>query len=272
MTKEEKKRENQRRWRKANKHKVSEYKRRYREENSDKVAEYQRQWREANRDHRREYQRRWHKSNQGAQRDYALDRNGFYPAKLYRCMTSFQMGRCSICRGSVGMLHADHCHRRLEPRGLLCAKCNQGLGLLNDDKAAIRRAIDYLQKPPTDIKWTYSAEHRHANDKYDQPARRRWRQIEADLLAQQGSICPVFNASEPGGPGRWHIDHCHKSGFVRGVLSHNANIGLGCFKDNPGLLQEAIDYLNWYTPTNEAAHKTDRFRWSDHQFFLEITK
>lgn len=39
------------------------------------------------------------------------------------------------------------------------------------------------------------------------------------------------------------IDHCHKSGVVRGLLCHNCNRGLGLFKDNVDNLKNAIWYL-----------------------------
>lgn len=39
------------------------------------------------------------------------------------------------------------------------------------------------------------------------------------------------------------IDHCHKSGAVRGLLCHNCNRGLGLFKDNEESLANAIEYL-----------------------------
>lgn len=39
------------------------------------------------------------------------------------------------------------------------------------------------------------------------------------------------------------IDHCHKSGAVRGLLCHNCNRGLGLFKDNIESLKTAIKYL-----------------------------
>ena len=42
---------------------------------------------------------------------------------------------------------------------------------------------------------------------------------------------------------RPHIDHCHDSGNIRGLLCNNCNTGLGQFKDNPSLLQSAIRYL-----------------------------
>lgn len=40
-----------------------------------------------------------------------------------------------------------------------------------------------------------------------------------------------------------HVDHCHKSGDVRGVLCKLCNTGLGQFKDNVALLKSAIQYL-----------------------------
>ena len=40
------------------------------------------------------------------------------------------------------------------------------------------------------------------------------------------------------------IDHCHKTGKVRGLLCKHCNHGLGKFKDDVNLLKIAIDYLN----------------------------
>ena len=53
------------------------------------------------------------------------------------------------CRGRRQKLAIDHNHNTMKFRGLLCAKCNTALGLLNVDNFGtlnLRRAIAYLQE------------------------------------------------------------------------------------------------------------------------------
>jgi hypothetical protein len=40
-----------------------------------------------------------------------------------------------------------------------------------------------------------------------------------------------------------HVDHCHKSGKVRGLLCNNCNRGIGMLNDNVEKLKAAILYL-----------------------------
>jgi len=65
------------------------------------------------------------------------------------------------------------------------------------------------------------------------------------LYASQYGGCAICGASIPE---EWekgvHIDHCHESKKVRGLLCPNCNVGLGMFNDDVGLLSKSIEYLN----------------------------
>lgn len=40
------------------------------------------------------------------------------------------------------------------------------------------------------------------------------------------------------------VDHCHKTGRIRGMLCHKCNTAIGLLNDNIGLLTKCINYLN----------------------------
>ncbi len=52
-------------------------------------------------------------------------------------------GRCEICGATVKLV-VDHSHRSGRVRGLLCDRCNRGLGFFVDDITLLWRAVDYL--------------------------------------------------------------------------------------------------------------------------------
>jgi hypothetical protein len=67
----------------------------------------------------------------------------------------------------------------------------------------------------------------------------------AAMLESQGGKCALCETTEPGGKGKWSIDHEHEigagyhgfkaaGGEVRGLLCHRCNIALGGYE---GLLQ-----------------------------------
>lgn len=95
--------------------------------------------------------------------------------------------------------------------------------------------------------------------KYDPTSKRRWQlktrygltpeQIEAMRAAQGGkcALCPTDLA-------KFHVDHCHNTGEVRGLLCHRCNIRLGGW-DDLDWRRRAIQYLglNGDAPLSEAA-------------------
>lgn len=65
------------------------------------------------------------------------------------------------------------------------------------------------------------------------------------MLAEQNYACAICKNPDP--QDRWnrfHVDHCHTSGKVRGLLCSHCNTGLGKFYDNTEVLREAIRYLD----------------------------
>lgn len=61
-----------------------------------------------------------------------------------------QMERCKICLMHKSQfqkgLAVDHCHKTGKIRGLLCHKCNTGIGSFQENIARLKSAINYLEK------------------------------------------------------------------------------------------------------------------------------
>lgn len=58
------------------------------------------------------------------------------------------------------------------------------------------------------------------------------------MVTSQHELCALCNKKR-----KLLIDHCHKTGKVRGLLCYACNTALGMFKDDVGLLFKAVEYL-----------------------------
>ena len=70
----------------------------------------------------------------------------------YNQLVAFQNNRCKICGNEASngrswstKLSVDHCHSTGKIRGLLCQKCNTGLGLFGDTIENLKKALEYLE-------------------------------------------------------------------------------------------------------------------------------
>ncbi|CAL9629763.1 endonuclease VII domain-containing protein [Streptomyces sp. ICN988] len=58
------------------------------------------------------------------------------------------------------------------------------------------------------------------------------------LIADQAGVCCICLAAPAA-----HVDHCHETGRVRGVLCFSCNAALGQFKDRPDAIRRAAAYV-----------------------------
>jgi hypothetical protein len=92
------------------------------------------------------------KRRDGYNRDYNLKKYGL-TFDDYNKLFIEQNESCKICKrhisevnkGKKKVLCVDHCHTTNLVRGLLCDKCNRGIGLFNDNIEMLERAIQYLK-------------------------------------------------------------------------------------------------------------------------------
>jgi hypothetical protein len=94
-------------------------------------------------------------------REYGLTEKGRKVKKVYNLKYLYgissddllilivqQNNVCALCKQpftSSKFTHIDHDHKTHQIRGILCHKCNSGLGLFNHDKQKLLQAIDYLE-------------------------------------------------------------------------------------------------------------------------------
>lgn len=65
-----------------------------------------------------------------------------------------------------------------------------------------------------------------------------------DMMAMQKGRCAICGFEDTESPKLFPmVDHCHKTGRVRGLLCMSCNQGLGKFKDDVNLLMTAAAYL-----------------------------
>ena len=67
-------------------------------------------------------------------------------------------------------------------------------------------------------------------------------------LTEQQNTCAICHSTTPGQNNikRFSVDHCHKTGKIRGLLCSNCNKGIGLLGDSILILEAAVEYLKNY--------------------------
>lgn len=179
----------------------------------------------------------------GSVRGYHFERRyGMTEAEVEEAVER-QGGFCLICLHRRA-LHVDHDHASGGVRGLLCFRCNGGLGQFKDDAQVLRSAVDFLEGRLVEM---FQPEPRTRARRGERRSRRHYRLMkrygigERDverLIARQGGLCPICRKAAPVA-----VDHDHVTRAVRGVLCGDCNTGMGQLRDDPWVLRRAIEYL-----------------------------
>lgn len=185
----------------------------------------------------------------------------------YKYLKQKQNNSCGICgKQQDRVLDVDHNHDTGYVRGLLCNKCNRGLGLFGDNIQNLAHAIIYInnfydkkvgnvidrnmcrrcEKRNIEFKTNHyiCKECHHGNKK---PIVRSRTLIDYNITEKQylyllsisNNRCQICQNNK----NILCVDHCHKRKIARGILCKNCNTALGFFNEDYNLFIKAIEYL-----------------------------
>ncbi len=104
--------------------------------------------RDANLDHYREYDRKRYAKDPTKRKGTGLKCRFGITLEQFQTILNEQSGVCKICRKPDPCnraLAVDHCHTTGRIRGLLCTRCNHGIGNFKDSVELLENAIQYLK-------------------------------------------------------------------------------------------------------------------------------
>lgn len=116
------------------------------------VIEYGKKYREKHKDRIKLKKRKYQKEKPQIKYNWYLQKQYGISLKEYEEIFKLQDNSCAICKSKKvknkqhKYLHLDHCHKTGKIRGILCSRCNVGLGHFNDDIKLLYEVIRYLEK------------------------------------------------------------------------------------------------------------------------------
>jgi hypothetical protein len=107
-------------------------------------------WAKNNPESNRCKSKRWKSNNPEYRRKYELKSRYGLTLEAYKQLIKNQDGKCAICgeiaQDTLSSLFVDHDHITGKIRGLLCIRCNAGIGFMQDNSDICRKAANYLEQ------------------------------------------------------------------------------------------------------------------------------
>lgn len=134
--------------------KTKEYQRAYYSQNREFNLRRAKSYRDAHKVLLNEKRKIYYENHKDIYRDWELRKHYNITIKEVDQLLDIQNHKCAICKmvllekypnGRRGY-RIDHDHITGNIRGILCQKCNAGLGQFNDDPILIKRVINYLKE------------------------------------------------------------------------------------------------------------------------------
>lgn len=119
-------------------------------ERLEKHRQYMRDYKEKNKDKLNAQSSERYHANPEKRFKYRLRRIGVEATPVLLKHLLQHPGTCDLCGGQPDgrwkELAIDHCHVTHTFRGMLCGKCNKGIGLFRDDTTLLDKAVEYLMQ------------------------------------------------------------------------------------------------------------------------------
>ena len=128
------------------------YKKEYREKNKEQIVAYNKEYYEKNKEQIATYVKKYREENKEEitikKEEYRLKSKYGITLTEKNVLLQKQNNKCKICLVEFSNItpNIDHCHTTNKVRGLLCTRCNTGLGQFRDDAETLTKAINYLQE------------------------------------------------------------------------------------------------------------------------------
>jgi hypothetical protein len=124
---------------------------RYKANHPERVKEQRRVWAVTHKEDRRKYREaNKEKMNKQSKEWYYAHKEELYgiTKDIYNDMLEKQDYRCAICGVSFAVMKPciDHDHTTGRVRGILCHKCNRGIGFLDDNPGLLRLAAKFVEE------------------------------------------------------------------------------------------------------------------------------
>ncbi len=95
--------------------------------------------------------------------------------------------------------------------------------------------------------------------------------VKEELLRSQGGHCALCPRKKPGGrSNKWHTDHCHETGAIRGILCDRCNRGIGMLGESAERLLRASQYVAHSRPLESIQQRLSPMENCEHFFHASL--